>query len=83
MEQNSLHISHARRDDLPTLLDLYQHLAPGDARPMPDRAEEVFDQFMAFGGSAILIGEVGGVLAASCSLVVVPNLTRGGSPYMD
>lgn len=48
---------------------------------MPDRAEEVFDQFMAFGGSAILIAEVGGALAASCSLVVVPNLTRGGSPY--
>lgn len=36
---------------------------------------------MAYDGSAILVGVIGGVLAASCSLVVVPNLTRGGSPY--
>ncbi|MCD6073672.1 MAG: acetyltransferase, family [Rhodospirillales bacterium] len=36
---------------------------------------------MAYDGSAILVGEIGGILVASCSLVVVPNLTRGGSPY--
>ena len=36
---------------------------------------------MAYGGSVILVGEFGGRLAASCSLVVVPNLTRGGSSY--
>jgi GNAT superfamily N-acetyltransferase len=81
MERESLHIRHAGRNDLSGLLDLYQHLAPGDVRPTPDRAAEVFDQFAAYGGSAIFVGEISGVLAASCSLVVVPNLTRGGSPY--
>jgi GNAT superfamily N-acetyltransferase len=81
MEQKSLQIRRARRDDLSCLLDLYQHLAPGDPRPTPDQAAEVLDRFMAYDGSAILVGEIGGILVASCSLVVVPNLTRGGSPY--
>jgi len=31
--------------------------------------------------SAIFVVEVGGVLVASCTLIVVPNLTRGGRPY--
>jgi len=81
MSHESLRIRRASRNDLPRLLDLYQHLAPGDVRPTSGHAEEVFDQFMAYGGSAIFVGEIGEVLASSCSLVVVPNLTRGGSPY--
>jgi GNAT superfamily N-acetyltransferase len=35
----------------------------------------------AYEGSTIFVGEVGGVLATSCTLVVVPNLTRGSSRY--
>jgi GNAT superfamily N-acetyltransferase len=81
MEHTPLHIRRACRDDLPALLDLYQYLAPGDDRPTPDCAAEIFDRFMAYSGSGIFVGEVGSILATSCSLVVVPNLTRGGSPY--
>ncbi len=81
MPQKSLHIRRACRADLPRLLELYQHLAAGDLRPTDDQAVRVFDQFMAYSGSAIFIGEVGKILVSSCSLVVVPNLTRGGSPY--
>lgn len=76
-----LHIRSASPDDLSALLDLYQHLTPGDARLPPQRAAQVFELFLAYSGSVILVGEFGGHLAASCSLVVVPNLTRGGSPY--
>ena len=81
MDDGSLHIRNAERNDLPKLLDLYQHLAPGDERPDPDFAAAIFDRFAAYEGSVILVGEIKGLLAVSCSLVVVPNLTRGGKPY--
>jgi GNAT superfamily N-acetyltransferase len=81
MAHSLLNIRQAGRADLLDLLDLYQHLASGDGRPTPESAAEIFDRFLAYSGSAIFIGEVDSVLATSCSLVVVPNLTRGGSPY--
>lgn len=81
MDNPPLRIRLAGRNDLPALLDLYQHLAPGDERPTPEDAAAIFARFMAYGGSGIFIGELGSILVASCALVVVPNLTRGGSPY--
>ena len=71
----------AGQADLPALLDLYQHLNPGDARPDASAAGAVLDRLAALPGSAILVAQVGRVLAASCTLVVVPNLTRGGRPF--
>ena len=76
-----IHIRRAVHGDLPGLLDLYQHLAPGDDRPGIEVADNILDRFMAYEGSAIFVGEVDGALVASCTLVVVPNLTRGGRPY--
>jgi GNAT superfamily N-acetyltransferase len=81
MKSDSLTTRPATRADLPGLLDLYQHLDPEDDRPTLDTAARVLDRFLAYAGSAILLGEVDGALVASCTLVVVPNLTRGGSPY--
>ena len=49
----------AMRNDLPGLLDLYQHLAPGDDRPTMDNAAQVFERFLSCEGSAIFVGEVG------------------------
>lgn len=74
-------IRAARRADLPALLDLYQHLSPGDDKPTLALAEDVFERFLAYAGSVVLVAEVDGAVAASCTLVVVPNLTRGGRPY--
>lgn len=74
-------IRSACADDLPALLALYQHLIPGDLQPNPDRAHAILSQFLATDGNQIVLGEVAGQLVASCTLVVVPNLTRGGSPY--
>lgn len=74
-------IRAACRADLPALLDLYQHLSPGDDTPTLALAEDVFERFLAYAGSVVLVAEVDGAVAASCTLVVVPNLTRGGRPY--
>ncbi|KQZ93544.1 hypothetical protein ASD74_15490 [Rhizobium sp. Root564] len=71
----------AQKSDLPALLDLYQHLSPGDQSPYLPDAEAIFDQFLAYPGSVIVLCEIGSVLVGSCVLVVIPNLTRGGRPY--
>lgn len=81
MDQDRLHIRPAGHGDLGALLDLYRHLDAEDARPAPQQAAETFDRFLGYPGSAIFLGEVNSVPACSCTLVVIPNLTRGGRPY--
>ena len=65
--------------DLPGLLVLYAELNPEDP-PLPDAAD-VWRKMLAQPGLDVLIVEVDGVLAATCTLVQVPNLTRGARPY--
>jgi GNAT superfamily N-acetyltransferase len=79
--RGELNIRDAEPDDLPRLQQLYRHLTPDDAMCPPDEAVIVLQRLLLFPGSAILIGEAEGILAASCTLVVIPNLTRGGRPY--
>lgn len=81
MDARSLDIRQADRHDLPALTDLYQHLAEGDEKPHLDLAQDVFERFQAYAGSMIIIGQAGTILATSCTLVVIPNLTHGGQSY--
>ncbi|MEH7828570.1 GNAT family N-acetyltransferase [Gemmobacter denitrificans] len=81
MDEPELSIRHATQSDIPRLLDLYQHLVPDDERPDDLRANDAFARFLSYTGSAIFLGEIGGVLVASCALVVIPNLTRRARPY--
>lgn len=81
MVESILNIGRATSSDIPRLLDLYQHLIPGDDRPSDTAADEAFARFLTYPGSAIFLGEVDGVFVVSCALAVVPNLTRGAKPY--
>jgi GNAT superfamily N-acetyltransferase len=78
---SDLLIRPAERADLTALADLYRHLNAEDERCPPARAAEVFEQFLLYRGSAILMGFAGDALVTSCTVVVIPNLTRGGTPY--
>jgi GNAT superfamily N-acetyltransferase len=71
-----------RADELEALLDLYTHLNPADA-PLPEAValRQVWSDFLADSKIRCLVGEVEGRLAASCTLVIIPNLTRGARPY--
>jgi len=80
MVESNLSVERATKGDVLRLLELYQHLIPGDDRPYA-LAIEAFEHFLTYTGSAIFLGEVDGALVASCALVVVPNLTRGTKPY--
>lgn len=77
----TLLIRPASRADLPQLLALYLHLDPADQLPTLDVAEQRFEALANYRGSAIFVGLTGGNLVAACTLVVIPNLTRGGQPY--
>lgn len=74
-------IKTASAEDLPALFALYQHLTPDDTPPDPETARAILARFQAYEGSQIFLGETDGQLVASCSLIVIPNLTRGGTPY--
>jgi GNAT superfamily N-acetyltransferase len=69
------------RADLPTLLALYQHLNAED--PMLDLplAERRFAEILVHPGMTIFAAFAGDQAVSSVTLVVIPNLTRGGASY--
>jgi GNAT superfamily N-acetyltransferase len=67
--------------DLPSLLELYRDLNPSDPPLALADATSVWRQIANYAGCTIFVGERQKSLVTSCTLVVVPNLTRGGLPY--
>jgi GNAT superfamily N-acetyltransferase len=76
-----LTISVATPDDVAEIIDLYDHLTPGEARCSEPDGRAILDRLSLFPGSAVLLGRSDGVLVGSCTLVIIPNLSRGGRPY--
>lgn len=77
----SLSISAVGARDLPDLLDLYTHLVAEDPPLSNETAATILSRIASIKGSAIFLGRVEQTAVASCTLMVIPNLTRGGSPY--
>jgi GNAT superfamily N-acetyltransferase len=76
-----LSIRAVEQADLPALLELYRDLNPDDPPlALPD-ATSIWQQTSNHSGIAIFVGVLEGALVTSCTLIVVPNLTRGGLPY--
>lgn len=71
----------AREDDLPGLQALYLHLNAEDPPADPAEARAAWDGLLHSGLTTVLVAEAEGRLAASCTLVVIPNITRGARPY--
>lgn len=71
-----------REDEVQALLALYKHLAVNDI-PLPEErmVEQVWESFINDPKIMCVVGEVDGQLVACCTLIVVPNLTRGAHPY--
>lgn len=74
-------IRFAEREDIQPLLKLYRHLDPDDRDTTLEDALTYWEQMMRYPGSGILVAYAGDTLVATCTLVVIPNLTRGGTPY--
>ena len=77
-----LRIVEIAPDELDALLALYRHLHAAD-EPLPERAvvEAVWRELLGSGRHSYFGGYVGEQLVASCTLTVIPNLTRGCRPY--
>ncbi len=74
-------IRPARPDDLPGVLDLYRQLNPDDPVLDPDAAGAVWTALLASGLTTPFVADMGGRLVSSCTLAIVPNLSRGARPY--
>ena len=71
----------AREDDLGALLELYRQLSPLKAVARAEAAPAIWRAMLERPGVTVIVAEHGDGLAATCTLVVVPNLTNGGRPY--
>lgn len=70
-----------RSEELPQLLELYRHLNEDDPVLDPQEIQELWQEILADEHMKIIVAEVQGVIAASCVLVIIRNLTRGARPY--
>lgn len=75
-------IREVESSELDQLLCLYEHLHVADA-PLPARSnvETAWVNFRHNPALKCFGGFVSGALISSCTLVIVPNLTRGCRPY--
>jgi GNAT superfamily N-acetyltransferase len=71
-----------RANERSSLLDLYQHLN-ADEPPLPEVPvlDQVWNDFTSDPKIYCVVGEMDGRLVASCTLIIIPNLTRGAHPY--
>ena len=74
-------IREAVPGDLPVLLDLYRHLQPDDLAMGDGLAEQRFGEILAQPGMSVMLSLSEGVAVATITLIIIPNLTRGGAPY--
>lgn len=74
-------IRECREQDLAGLLSLYAELRPRDPVMTPAMARETLASLLARPEVRIIVAEVGGELAATCQLGVIPTLTNGGRPF--
>jgi len=67
--------------DLPGILSLYVQLSPGDLLPSAADATATWNRILASDLMSVHVAEVDGAVAATCVLIVVPNLTRNQRPF--
>lgn len=78
---NDILVRNACKADLGAMLALYQQLSP--LVPVADAAlaPAIWRKLLAQPGVTVLVAEHEGRASSTCTLVIVPNLTRGGCPY--
>jgi len=74
-------IRPARPADLPGILALYRQLHPGDPVLAPATAETAWTALLSSGLITPFVADIAGLLVSSCTLAIVPNLSRGARPY--
>lgn len=68
--------------DLSALLALYAELHPSDPPLAADVAQRIWAGIEAQRGRTVLVAELGDVVPGTLDCTILPNLTRGGRPFM-
>ena len=78
-----IHIRTIRKDELPQLIELYTHMHEKPDAPLPPEEQlgPLWDGIVANPMLYYFVGEVDGKLVSSCTMAIIPNLTRGARPY--
>ncbi|WFU21745.1 GNAT family N-acetyltransferase [Bradyrhizobium sp. CB1717] len=71
----------AAEQELSELLNLYRHLHLHDPQLEPAAAERVWSTLLTSGFMTVIVAQAGKQLVSSCTLAIVPNLSRGGRSY--
>jgi len=71
----------ATESDLPGVLDLYRHLHSDDPRLDAAHAERVWSTLLTSSLMTVVVAHAAETLVSSCTLAIVPNLSRGGRSY--
>ena len=74
-------IEPAERGDLPSLLILYAQLHPNDPPLDSTHAASVWSRLIRSEETTVLVARSGHAVIGTCTLTIVPNLTRGGRAY--
>ena len=78
---NEAIIRRATEHDLPEVLTLYRHLHPDEAELGEDTAERVWSTLLRSSFMTVIVAQAARQLVSSCTLAIVPNLSRGGRSY--
>lgn len=71
----------ATEHDLPEVLELYRHLHPHEPPPEPATAARAWSALLTSGVTKVIVAEAAAQLVSSCTLAIVPNLSRAGRAY--
>lgn len=74
-------VRDATADDHTCVMELLRHLNSDDTAPDTHASLNVFNSILASQHFKVLVIEHEGLVAGTCYLNIIPNLTRGLSPY--
>jgi GNAT superfamily N-acetyltransferase len=74
-------VRSAAEHDLPGMLNLYRHLHPHDPELETATAARVWSELLASSFITVIVAQAAELLVSSCTLAIVPNLSRGGRSY--
>ena len=78
---NEAIVRSATQHDLPQVLNLYQHLHPHEPQLETSKAERVWTTLLTSNFMTVIVAQKAELLVSSCTLAIVPNLSRGGRSY--
>ena len=77
----SITVREVSETELPALLGLYTHLHPDDKMLPLEEATEIWTPMVQNPNQCVYGAYWNDALVSACTLIVTPNLTRGGRPY--